>query len=126
MTIRMFHEGEGASWPEVLASAPLLVLYKHSSACMTSSLARAEIVALHKAMPELPLYQIDVIAERGLAHRIAGDLQIRHESPQVILVRDGRVLWHTSHFAIKTATLMSQIERARRGQDAAAGHPQPA
>jgi bacillithiol system protein YtxJ len=126
MTIRTLHDEDGPSWPEVLTSAPLLVLYKHSPVCMTSSLARPAVHAFHKAMPQVPVYQVDVITERGLAHRIAGDLQVHHESPQVIVVRDGRPIWHTSHFAIKAAALLTQVDLARRAQHADVGHPQPA
>jgi bacillithiol system protein YtxJ len=114
VTIHKFDETGGPSWPEVLESAPVLVLYKHSPVCMTSSFAQREIKALHKALPALPIYQVDVIHDRGLAHRMAADLQVRHESPQVVVVRDGRAVWYTSHFAVKVGTLLKQIERAQQ------------
>lgn len=117
MTILRCDDPGVPPWPEVLESAPLLVLYKHSPICMTSSVAQSEIRALHKALPTLPIYHVDVIRDRGLAHRMAADLQVRHESPQVFLIRDGRVAWHTSHFAIKAGTLVAQVERIRQMPD---------
>jgi bacillithiol system protein YtxJ len=114
MTIHSFDEAGGAAWPAVLGSSPLLVLYKHSPACLTSAVALTELRALHKTLPEVPVYQVDVIHERGLSQRIAADLQISHESPQVILICDGRPIWHTSHFGIKAAALVTQIARADR------------
>jgi bacillithiol system protein YtxJ len=116
MPIRIFDDVGGADWPTVLESAPLLVLYKHSPVCMTSAVARKEIRALHKALPDVPVYQLDVIRERGLSQRVAAALQVRHESPQVLLIRNGRPVWHTSHFGIKAATLITQVERAQRAR----------
>jgi len=117
MTIGIFNDIGGAAWPAVLESAPLLVLYKHSPVCMTSAVAQSEIRALHKALPDVPVYQLDVIRERGLSHRIAAALQVRHESPQVLLIQSGRPVWHTSHFEIKAATLIAQVARAKRACD---------
>ncbi|MEZ4412183.1 MAG: bacillithiol system redox-active protein YtxJ [Gemmatimonadales bacterium] len=119
MTILRLDDPGTPPWPAVLESAPMLVLYKHSPICMTSSVAHSEIRALHQSLPSLPIYLVDVIRDRGLAHRIAGDLQVRHESPQVLVIRDGRVAWHTSHFAIKAGALLAQIERLRTTHDAA-------
>ncbi len=87
---------------------------------MTSSVARSEVRALQAALPTLPIYQIDVIRDRGLAHRMAADLQVRHESPQVFIIRDGHVVWHTSHFAIKASTLLTQVDRVRHMHSAEA------
>ncbi len=120
MTIQQLGDPDVPPWPEVLRSAPLLVLYKHSPICMTSSVARSEIRTLHKARPTLPIYQVDVIRERGLAHRMAADLQVRHESPQVLVILEGRVVWHTSHFAIKAGTLLAQIDRVQQRDEAPA------
>lgn len=111
MTIWKFDDPGCPAWPDLLETAPLIVLYKHSPACMTSSVAQREIIALNKTRPDIPIYQVDVIHSRALAHRIAADLQVRHESPQVLVVRDGRAAWHTSHFAVKAAALVAQIER---------------
>lgn len=118
MTIQKLGEPDSLPWPDVLGSGPLLVLYKHSPICMTSSVAQWQLKALHKALPAIPIYQVDVIRDRGLAHRMAADLEVRHESPQVFVIRNGRVVWHTSHFAIKAATLLTQIERVQQMHEA--------
>ncbi len=117
------HETSSPDWPELLGSTDLFMLYKHSSACMTSSVARSEVHAFHNSMPGIPIHQVDVIADRRLAHRIAADLQVRHESPQVILIHEGRPIWHTSHFAIKATTLVEQATRAFRLVDGAVRRP---
>ena len=48
---------------------------------------------------------VKVIEARPLSLRMAEELGIAHASPQAILVRDGRAVWHASHFAITAAAL---------------------
>lgn len=114
MTLRTIPDTGPDAWPAVLDSAPLMVLYKHSPSCLLSTVARREVVALDRALPEIPVYQVDVIREHGLSARIAADLQVRHESPQVILIRHGRAAWDTSHSRVKAGTMVAQLARLAR------------
>lgn len=113
MTINLLSETGNHAWPGVLTSAPLLLIYKHSPVCGASAAAGTEVGTLRAAAPQVPVYQVDVIHQRGLSAAIAADLGVGHESPQVILIRDGRPVWHTSHFRIKAATLVEEVARAR-------------
>jgi monothiol bacilliredoxin len=101
-------------WPDLLTSAPLLLIYKHSPICGASAAARTEIKSLLAAAPQVPVYQVDVIHQPGLSAAIAADLDVGHESPQVILICEGKPVWNTSHFRIKAATLVDEIVRARK------------
>jgi bacillithiol system protein YtxJ len=112
MTIALITETGESAWPDLLASAPLVLLYKHSPICGVSAVAQVEVKALHAAAPAVPVYQIDVIRQRRLAARIAAHLGVGHESPQVILVCHGTAVWHASHFQIKAATLLDAVARA--------------
>jgi len=107
-------------WPTVLRTAPLLLLYKHSPWCGASMISERRIRDFSAAHPDLPVYLIDVIEQRELSARIAATLGVGHESPQVILVRDGAPVWNTSHFRITRETIEDAIVRAR-----AAGPPAP-
>ena len=55
---------------------------------------------------------IDVIRERAFSLRVAGDLQIGHASPQVIVVRDGQAAWSESHWRIDADTIADAVSRA--------------
>lgn len=80
--------------------APVALLYKHSETCPISAMALREVAHVATAHPDLPVYVVDVLAQRGLARGIAARLDIRHESPQAILLRDGEPVWHASHFRV--------------------------
>ncbi|HEU4628451.1 MAG TPA: bacillithiol system redox-active protein YtxJ [Gemmatimonadaceae bacterium] len=95
--------------------APIALLYKHSETCPISAMALREVAHLAEAYPELPVYVVDVHAQRGLARGIAARFDIRHESPQAILLRDGAPVWHASHFRVTARALEAQLgERAER------------
>jgi bacillithiol system protein YtxJ len=90
-----------------------LVLLKESPICAASFFAvrqfekwRAEL----SADSRLVIYRVDVLDARDTSQHIAGDLGIRHESPQVIwLDPQGAVKWHASHGGITRDRLMEQL-----------------
>jgi monothiol bacilliredoxin len=92
---------------ELLLAAPLAVLYKHSPICPTSDAAYEEILAFRRRRA-VPIYMVDVIEHRPLSRALAERIGVRHASPQVIILRDGVVAWHSSHYAIQ-ADAMERI-----------------
>jgi len=95
-------------------TAPLFLVFKHSSRCNVSASAFAEYEAFAAARPDVPTAWIDVIAERPWSQRAAELSGVPHESPQAILVRDGRAAWHASHGAVTQRALESAVG-PRRG-----------
>lgn len=81
------------------------LIYKHSTRCELSAVAEREIQAFVENFPDAAVYVIDVIADRMISDTIESRLQIRHESPQAILVEAGDVVMHASHRGISEATL---------------------
>jgi bacillithiol system protein YtxJ len=53
---------------------------------------------------------ITVQSHRGLSDSAADRFGIRHETPQAILLRDGRPVWNASHFRITANELARVIE----------------
>jgi len=76
------------------------VIFKHSTRCGTSSLAKNR---LEKSgyTGEIEFYLLDVIANRPLSGQVARDLDVWHESPQVILIINGNVVYDESHIGIR-------------------------
>jgi bacillithiol system protein YtxJ len=92
---------------EAALREPLALLYKHSDRCPISAMAFDEIARVAAVHSELPVHVLDVHAQRPLARYVAEHLDVRHESPQVILLRRGVVLWHASHYGV-TARAVSR------------------
>lgn len=52
---------------------------------------------------------IDVVKDRSLSLQIAEELSVRHESPQVIVVKNGKVVHTSSHMSIDPKTLVTYL-----------------
>jgi len=87
------------------ADRPLLI-YKHSLTCGSSAWAFDELRGHLHAVPAGADYaMVAVQTHRDLSDEVARRLGVRHETPQVILVRDGRAVWSASHFRVTAAAV---------------------
>ena len=78
-----------------------IAIFKHSGACGTSAQAYDELEAfLQDGGSDADVYVVDVLANRQLSQAITARFSVRHESPQVLVVRNGEVRWHGSHFRV--------------------------
>ena len=89
-----------------------VVIFKHSSTCGTSAQAHESIVELlAETAVGAEWYVVLVQASRQVSNAIAERFGVRHESPQVLIIDAGRVVWHASHFRVTGAALQAALER---------------
>lgn len=92
-----------------------VLIFKHSNACPISSRAYREFLAhLENADPAVGYHLVVVQSHRQVSDEIAAQLELEHETPQAILVKNGRPVWNASHFAITASALADAIQNARR------------
>jgi thioredoxin 1 len=85
-----------------------VLLFKHSRYCGVSCEALDELQThIESATPGVAYKMITVQTHRPVSDAAAARLGLRHETPQAILIRDGKVVWNASHFRI-TATQLDQ------------------
>ncbi|MBN3526030.1 bacillithiol system redox-active protein YtxJ [Paenibacillus apiarius] len=94
-----------------LSSQQTVVLFKHSTRCPISAQADEEMVKVeddyeHKGVG---FGRILVVEHRDVAQACAEQLGIKHESPQVLVLKNGKVAWHDSHYAIRYDKLESVL-----------------
>jgi bacillithiol system protein YtxJ len=88
-----------------------VLLFKHSRTCGVSCEALDELQAhLDDAEPAAAYKLITVQSHRRVSDAAAARLGIRHETPQAILLRDGRAVWTASHFRITKRQLDQVVE----------------
>lgn len=88
-----------------------VLLFKHSRTCGISCEALDELHAhVEKADPQASYKLITVQSHRRLSDEAAARLGIRHETPQAILLRDGRPVWTASHFRITKQQLDQVVD----------------
>jgi bacillithiol system protein YtxJ len=97
-----------------LFKADLVLLYKHSPTCGMCRAALHEVEAFMSAHPDVDVFAVDVLAQRDLSQDVAARTGITHESPQIIIFRDGSPLWNDSHYGITARAIAKQFEAARR------------
>jgi bacillithiol system protein YtxJ len=91
-------------------SDPVLI-FKHSTQCSISSEACEEFTRFANSAGDLACAVVLVIENRELSNTIASRLAIRHESPQVIVVKDGRSVWNASHWFITAESLGEALKK---------------
>ena len=87
------------------------VIFKHSTRCSISSMIKNRIER-ESVPPGIDFHFLDLIANRSLSNRVAEDFKVNHESPQVLLVRNGECVYHESHYAIYMEEIAVQSMRA--------------
>ena len=85
---------------ELLASGNALLVLKHSNSCPVSFTAKRQFDQFVAANPDVPTRLVIVQQERELSKALETVSQLRHESPQALILQEGRVLWSASHGAI--------------------------
>lgn len=79
-------------------------IYKHSTRCSVSLFSMRRLNQVNSIENEQWLY-IDVVADRSMSMALAEELGIQHESPQLIMLKDGKVIAHTSHQEVHEDTV---------------------
>jgi bacillithiol system protein YtxJ len=87
------------------------VIFKHSTRCSISAVALQRLQKT--AQPsDIDFYFLDLLSNRSLSNRVADVFKVRHESPQVLLVRDGDCIYEESHLAISMDEIVGHLHAA--------------
>ncbi|MBV8880947.1 MAG: bacillithiol system redox-active protein YtxJ [Planctomycetaceae bacterium] len=90
-----------------------VVLYKHSTQCGMCDGAIEEVQAFEEQKPaEVRVYYLDLLAHRDVSNAIAQKLGVRHESPQAIVLKEGKPVAVFNHRQVKAEALRSATQSA--------------
>lgn len=95
-------------WHKILETSkeqPFL-LFKLSMTCFSSLSAKKELQTLET---DLPIYIVIVQMDRAVSNAIEQDLAVKHETPQLLLLEDGRGIWQATHNHIKKSIIHDAI-----------------
>lgn len=84
-----------------------VVIFKHSTRCGTSSMVKSRLER-SGGQEGMEFYYLDLIRYRSVSNRIAELFRVEHESPQVLLIRNGECIYDESHMSISMDELASQ------------------
>lgn len=98
-----------AAWESVLEKSKEepLIIFKLSMTCFSSLTAKKELQTLQT---KLPIYIVIVQMDRKVSKAIEEDLGVKHETPQLLILKDGKGIWQATHYHIKQAIVTEAIE----------------
>lgn len=87
------------------------IIFKHSTSCSISMMAKRRF-ELDKQMfdESTPLYFLDLLKYRDLSKKIAEIFQVHHESPQLLLIKDGECILDQSHSSISAEEAVEAMQ----------------
>lgn len=96
---------------EIKAASGNNILFKHSTRCPISLMAKR---GFEQDWDDLPagtgVYFLDLLNYRELSNQIAELFHVHHESPQLLLIKDGECILHQSHGDISVAEVNEVLE----------------
>ena len=86
-----------------------VVVFKHSTRCSVSRMALKQFENEFNLMDEVDTYFLDLISYRDVSNEIASRFQVVHQSPQLVLIKDGKSIYDASHSEIDALELKDKF-----------------
>jgi bacillithiol system protein YtxJ len=83
------------------------VIFKHSTTCSISKMALSRFER-EQAPATIDFYYLDLLNHRSISAAVAEIFQVHHESPQVLLIKNGACVYNESHYGIMMDELIEQ------------------
>ncbi|WP_417871720.1 bacillithiol system redox-active protein YtxJ [Winogradskyella sp.] len=85
------------------------LIFKHSTRCGISRMVMNQFVATYNLDLNADLYYLDLLSYREVSNEVGYKFQVLHESPQLLVIKNGVVVAHASHGAINDIDLVKFI-----------------
>lgn len=85
------------------------LIFKHSTRCGISRMVMNQFVATYDLDLNADLYYLDLLSYREVSNEVGYKFQVLHESPQLLVIKNGVVVAHASHGAINDMDLVKFI-----------------
>lgn len=95
----------------IKAAAGYSVIFKHSTRCSISMMAKKRVDMDLDDLPEtVKPYFLDLLSHRNISGQIAELFDVHHESPQLLLIKDGECILDQSHGDIDIEETLALIK----------------
>lgn len=89
-----------------------ILLFKHSTRCSISQLAIDRLERSFNYSPEkLPAYFLDLLNYKSLSDYISEKYAVPHQSPQILIIKNGKCIYTASHMDISFIDIQSAIDQ---------------
>ena len=87
------------------------VIFKHSTRCSISSVALQRLQKVEQPF-DIDFYFLDLIAFRNVSNKVSEVFKVYHESPQVLVIKDGHCIYDESHLSISMGEIIESAHAA--------------
>jgi bacillithiol system protein YtxJ len=89
---------------------PVLII-KHSTRCSISSaaLSRLERNWKDEDAKKIKPYYLDLLQHRDISNQVAAHYQLEHQSPQILIIKNGKCIYSATHFEINYNDIISLV-----------------
>ncbi len=95
---------------EIKSAEGYSLIFKHSTRCSISMMAKRNFEFNWEVIPEdTKLYFLDLISYREISNSIAEIFNVAHQSPQILLIKDGECVLEASHSDISAEEVAEVI-----------------
>lgn len=84
-----------------------VLIYKHSTRCFISTMAQRRLAEWDQE--KMPIYYLDLLRYREVSNEVAKRYHVIHQSPQLILIKDGKRVADASHEGISADVISSWL-----------------
>ena len=99
-----------AQLEEIKSAQGCSLIFKHSTRCSISLMAKKKFEFEWDSLPEeTPVYFLDLLNHRDISNAIAEIFKVHHESPQLLLIKDGECIFEASHSEISAEEAAEQM-----------------
>ncbi|WP_047546856.1 bacillithiol system redox-active protein YtxJ [Psychroserpens sp. Hel_I_66] len=81
------------------------VIFKHSTTCGISRMAMKQFVSAYDLDSNIDLYYLDLLSYRNVSNETGYKFQVIHQSPQLLVIKNGTAVAHASHGEIAEVDL---------------------
>jgi bacillithiol system protein YtxJ len=91
-----------------------ILIFKHSTRCNISraTLDRLERNWKDAEVPDVKPYFLDLLSYRSISNSVADQFQVEHQSPQVLIIRNGKSVYDNSHYGIDFSEIREKAKDA--------------
>jgi bacillithiol system protein YtxJ len=94
---------------ESMSNVKPIVIFKHSTRCSISRFALKQFEREYDLDENVDAFFLDLIEHRDVSNEIASKFGVYHESPQLILIKNGKAVYDVSHSDINAEALKNKV-----------------
>ena len=94
---------------EIQSQIQPVLIFKHSTRCSISRFALKQFENEFDLQDKITPYYLDLLNHRDISNEIAFQFNVQHQSPQILLLKNRVVVYHTSHENIDATELKKYL-----------------